>query len=149
MDVNFQRAPSINSFTLLMNDKNFITVSFLKSYSRSFSVSRIIFGDFHYESSASKPYAPRRLGGRASTRASSRLGTDESMITAGGAAVMKWVLPQVALSGPSARHHTRPWGVGYRHWPYGASGLLVGVQLGDSKIGVICPAHLTRKSTLQ
>ena len=35
MDANFQRVPCINSFTLLMNDTNFTTISFLESYSRS------------------------------------------------------------------------------------------------------------------
>ena len=40
MDANFQRVPYINSFTLLMNDTNFTTVSFLESYSCPFAVSR-------------------------------------------------------------------------------------------------------------
>ena len=46
MDANFQRVPSINSFTVLMNDTNFTTVSFLESDSRSFAVSRIIGSPF-------------------------------------------------------------------------------------------------------
>ncbi|MEY4245831.1 MAG: hypothetical protein RLZZ245_3416 [Verrucomicrobiota bacterium] len=40
MDANFQRVPSINSFTLLMNDANFTTVSFLESYSWAFAFIR-------------------------------------------------------------------------------------------------------------
>ena len=41
MDANFQRVPSINSSTLLMNDTNFTTVSFLEFHSRSLAVSRL------------------------------------------------------------------------------------------------------------
>jgi hypothetical protein len=43
MDANFQRVPSINSFTLLMNGANFTTGSFLEGYLRSFAVSRVNF----------------------------------------------------------------------------------------------------------
>jgi hypothetical protein len=41
MDANFQRVPSINSFTLLMNGTHFTTVSFSEFYSCSFAVSRV------------------------------------------------------------------------------------------------------------
>jgi uncharacterized protein YchJ len=49
MDANFQRVPSINSFTLLMNDTNFTTVVFLKFYPRSFAVSRMMDEDWIFE----------------------------------------------------------------------------------------------------